>query len=275
VKKKTCIITGGANGIGRCLVESFAAHGARVAFIDKDKDSGHKLAERLRENTLFVPGDIADKATLVGFAQRVIEHFGSIHCLINNACLSRKGILSDCGFEDFSYVLQVGVTAPYMLAKLFRDSFASVASIINIASTRAFMSQADTESYSAAKGGISALTHALAVSLSGRVRVNAICPGWIDTGAFQSTTSVPNHSEADKRQHPAGRIGRPEDVAAMALFLASDDAGFITGQNFIVDGGMTTQMVYHADHGWSFQPVSASAAIRLWNSFMTEGAEGE
>ena len=251
---KTCVITGGANGIGRCLVESFAARGARVAFIDKDKDSGRKLAERLGDNALFMPGDIAEEATLVSFAQRVIRHFGSIHCLINNACLSRRGLLSGCGFEDFSYVLRVGVAAPYMLAKLFRDSFAQGASIINIASTRAFMSQADTESYSAAKGGISALTHALAASLSGRVRVNAVSPGWIDAGQFQAIPSAPKHSEEDKRQHPAGRVGKAEDIAAIALFLASDDAGFISGQNFIVDGGMTSQMVYHADRGWSFQP---------------------
>ena len=251
---KACVITGGANGIGRCLVETFAARSVNVALIDTDKDSGNKLVKRLGNKALFVPGDISEEKTLINFAQRVIQHFGSIHCLINNACLSRKGILSDCCFDDFSYVLQVGVTAPYMLVKLFRDSFAPGASIINIASTRAFMSQADTESYSVAKGGISALTHALAASLSGKVRVNAISPGWIDTGAFQSTPSTTDHSEADKHQHPVGRIGKPEDIAAMALFLASDDAAFITGQNFIVDGGMTTQMVYHADNGWSFQP---------------------
>ena len=250
---KTCVITGGANGIGRCLVETFVAHNAHVAFIDKDEESGRKLADRLGGNTLFMPGDIAEEKTLTNFAQHVIRHFGSIHCLINNACLSRRGIISDCSFEDFSYVQRVGVTAPYMLAKLFRNSFAPGASIINIASTRAFMSQADTESYSAAKGGISALTHALAISLSGRVRVNAISPGWIDTGAFHAAKSAPNHSEEDKRQHPAGRVGRPEDIAALALFLVSDDAGFITGQNFIVDGGMTSQMVYHADHGWTFR----------------------
>jgi len=253
VHGKTCVITGGANGIGRCLVEAFAGRGARVAFIDTDTDSGDKLAKRLGNNALFISGDIAEEKTLISFARHVIRHFGPIHCLINNACLSRRGLLSGCGFEDFSHVLRVGVTAPYMLAKLFMDSFAQGASIINIASTRAFMSQADTESYSAAKGGISALTHALAASLSGSMRVNAISPGWIDTGAFQSTPSALGHSPEDNAQHPAGRVGRPEDIAAMALFLASDDAGFITGQNFIVDGGMTSQMVYHADHGWSFQ----------------------
>lgn len=251
---KTCVITGGANGIGRCLVETFTERGARVAFIDKDKDTGCKLAERLGGKALFMPGDIAEEEALVKFTQLVIRQFGSIHCLINNACLSRKGILSGCGFEDFTHVLRVGIIAPYMLAKLFRERFAHGASIINIASTRAFMSQADTESYSAAKGGISALTHALAASLSGKVRVNAISPGWIDTGAFQANLAAPKHSDADKRQHPAGRVGKPEDIAALALFLASDDSGFITGQNFIADGGMATQMVYHADHGWSFTP---------------------
>ena len=235
-------------------METFVSRGACVAFIDTDEDSGRKLAERLGDKALFMPGDIAEETALFNVARHIIQHFGSIHCLINNACLSRKGILSECGFEDFSYVLRVGVAAPYMLAKLFLDNFAPGASIINISSTRAFMSQADTESYSSAKGGISALTHALAVSLSGKVRVNAISPGWIDTGAFQSTSCMRNHSEEDKRQHPAGRVGKPEDIAAVALFLASDDASFITGQNVIVDGGMTTQMVYHADHGWSFQP---------------------
>ncbi len=257
MKGKTCVITGGANGIGCCLVESFAARGAAVAFIDTDGESGDRLAERLGCDVLFMRGDIAEEAALTEFSRLVIRRFGSVHCLINNACLSRKGVLSGCGFDDFSYVLRVGVAAPYMLAKLFREHFAPGASVINIASTRAFMSQADTESYSAAKGGISALTHALAASLAGRVRVNAISPGWIDTGAFQSVPAASKHSEADERQHPVGRVGKPEDIAALALFLASDDAGFITGQNFVVDGGMTRQMIYHADHGWSFAPGNA------------------
>jgi len=138
-----------------CLVETFAAHGARVAFIDKDKESGRKLAERLGDKTTFISGDIAEESTIFNFARHVIRHCGSIHCLINNACLSRRGILSDCGFEDFSYVLRVGVAAPYMLAKLFLDNFAPGASIINIASTRAFMSQADTESYCLAPASFS------------------------------------------------------------------------------------------------------------------------
>ena len=251
---KTCIITGGANGIGRCLVESFVARGYTVAFIDKDETSGLKLAKRLAKNALFTPGDIADEDVVARFAWQVIQSFGTIDCLINNACVSRKGILSGCNFEDFNYVLKVGIAAPYLLTKLLAEHFAIGASIINISSTRAFMSQPDTESYSAAKGGISALTHALASSLSGKARVNAISPGWIDAWAYKSNQSAPNYSEGDVRQHTAGRIGKPEDIAAIALFLASEEAGFITGQNFIVDGGMTSQMVYHADQGWTYQP---------------------
>lgn len=165
--------------------------------------------------------------------------------------MSRKGILTGCGFDDFNYVLKLGVTAPYMLSLLFKKYFNNGAAIVNISSTRAFMSQPDTESYTAAKGGISALTHALSVSLSGRVRVNCISPGWIDTSAFQDTEiDDPQFSSEDLSQHPAGRIGLPKDIAKAVLFLCSEDASFITGQNITIDGGMTKQMVYHGDHGW-------------------------
>ena len=254
MSKKICVITGGANGIGRCLVEKFIEHGFRVVFIDKDGDAGNRLAKQIGEEVTFIHGDIADEAAITRFAKRVIDRFGSIHCLINNAAVSRRGILSGCGFEDFTYVLRTGAVAPYMLAKLFRDHFASGASIINISSTRALMSGADTESYSAAKGAINALTHALAISLAGRVRVNAISPGWIDTSLFRHPFAESLHSDQDKGQHPARRVGRPEDIAALALFLAGENAGFITGQNFIADGGMTAQMIYHDEDGWSFDP---------------------
>ncbi len=250
-----CVVTGGANGIGRCIVEAFAAKGARVAFIDLAERAGVSLAKRLGPDTLFMPGDIADESTLNAFASGVTARFGRVDCLVNNACLSRRGILSGCGYDDFNYVLRVGVAAPYHLTRLLLPAFAPGASVVNIASTRAFMSQADTESYSAAKGGISALTHALAASLAGRARVNAVSPGWIETAAFHGEGgSAPEHSEADKRQHPAGRVGRPGDIAAAVLFLCSKEADFITGQNIVVDGGMTRQMIYHNDQGWRFAP---------------------
>jgi len=255
---KTVVVTGGANGIGRCVTELFLAGGANLAVVDLDAASGNALIRRYGENVLFMEGDIAEQDVQTAFAAAVCNRFGGVDCLINNACVSRRGLLSDCGYEDFTYVLRLGVTAPYMLTKFFLSAFKPQASIVNIVSSRAFMSQADTESYSAAKGGISALTHALSVSLAGKVRVNAVSPGWIDTGAYQHEPKYTSfHSEADGRQHPAGRVGKPEDVAAMVFFLCGTGAGFITGQNFVVDGGMTRQMIYHDDCGWTFSPKSA------------------
>jgi NAD(P)-dependent dehydrogenase (short-subunit alcohol dehydrogenase family) len=200
---------------------------------------------------LFFCGDVSDEAVLREFAEQVKKRFCGVDYLINNACVSKKGILSGCSYADFNYVLRTGVTAPYMLCMLLLNSFTAGASIVNIASTRAFMSQADTESYSAAKGGIFALTHALSVSLSGKVRVNSLSPGWIDTSAYHAETAKKAVlSKTDHTQHPAGRVGVPLDIAKMAMFLCSSAAEFITGQNFTVDGGMTKRMIYHNDEGW-------------------------
>lgn len=236
-KNKTVVITGGANGIGKCLTEEFRKAGARVAVIDMDHNPV--------ECELYHRGDIAVEEELSTFSKKVIEEFSSIDYLINNACLSKKGILSGCSYEDFNYVLRVGVSAPYQLTRLFLPHFNKQAAIVNISSTRAFMSQEDTESYSAAKGAITALTHSLAVSLGVRVRVNSISPGWIDT-----TDS--SFGKEDMEQHPAGRVGKPLDIAKLAMFLCSEDSGFITGENIIVDGGMTKNMIYHNDCGWSY-----------------------
>ena len=250
---KVCVVTGGANGIGRCIVQEFLMAGADVAFIDTDEAAGCRIAQQYQEKLLFVSGDITEESVLLDFAEKVTSRFGRVDFLINNACVSRKGILTGCGFDDFNYVLRLGITAPYMLSSLFSEVFTPGASIVNISSTRALMSQADTESYTAAKGGIGALTHALAVSLAGRVRVNSVSPGWIDTGAYQNEENyVPAHTPEDKMQHPAGRVGTPRDIAKTVLFLCSDDAGFITGQNIVVDGGMTKKMIYDGDEGWTF-----------------------
>ena len=232
-RDKVVVITGGAGGIGKCIREEFEKAGAKVCVID------------IAENPYFV-GDIGDEQTLERFAAKVIEEHGHVDCLINNAPPLFKGIDS-CTWEEFNYALRVGVSAPYRLTQLFLPHFAEGASIVNISSSRDRMSQAQSESYTAAKGGISALTHALAVSLSGRVRVNSISPGWIDT-----TGST--FDGADTAQHPAGRVGTPLDIANMVLFLCSDRAGFITGENICIDGGMTRQMIYHADYGWTYQP---------------------
>ena len=226
---KIAVVTGGAQGIGRCIAEEFRKAGATVCVIDK-QPGDH-----------FV-GDLADKDVLERFAKEVIAKHGRVDYLVNNALPLMKG-LAECSYEEFQYALSVGVTAPFHLAKLFAPHFTEGATIVNISSSRDRMSQPQTESYTAAKGGIAALTHALAVSLAGKVRVNSISPGWIDT---QYTV----YDGPDAVQQPAGRVGNPLDIANMVLYLCSDKAGFITGENICIDGGMTRQMIYHGDHGW-------------------------
>ena len=229
-KDKIAVITGGARGIGKCISEEFSRRGAKTCIID------------VLENDYFV-GDLADKATLEVFAKKVIDDYGRVDFLINNAAPKNCGI-TNCTYEDFEYAQRVGVTAPFYLAKLFMPYFGDGASIVNISSSRDRMSQPETESYTAAKGGISALTHALAVSLSGKVRVNSISPGWIDT-------NYTVYEGADAIQQPSGRVGNPLDIANMVMYLCSDMSGFITGENICIDGGMTRQMIYHGDHGWT------------------------
>ena len=230
---KIAVITGGANGIGKCIAEEFQKNGAEVVIIDKA--SGNHFV-----------GDIADKNVLEGFVQTVIKRHGHIDYLVNNALPLMKGI-GECSYEEFQYAMSVGVTAPFYLAKLFMPYFNEGGSIVNISSSRDRMSQPQTESYTAAKGGIAALTHALAVSLAGKARVNSISPGWIDT-------EYRVYDGADAVQQPVGRVGNPLDIANMVLFLCSDKAGFITGENICIDGGMTKQMIYHGDYGWNLHP---------------------
>ena len=229
---KIAVVTGGAKGIGKAIAEEFRKAGAKVCIID------------LLDNDGFT-GDLAEQTVLEDFARQVIAEHGHVDYLINNALPLMKGI-DECSYEEFNYALRVGVTAPFYLTKLFAPHFAPGAAIVNISSSRDRMSQPQTESYTAAKGGISALTHALAVSLAGKVRVNSISPGWIDT-------DYTVYEGADTIQHPAGRVGNPLDIAHMVLYLCSDKAGFITGENICIDGGMTRQMIYHNDFGWTLQ----------------------
>ena len=226
---KVAVVTGGAHGIGKAIAEAFRGEGAAVEIID------------IAPGDHYV-GDISKKETLEAFAQPVLDKHGHIDFLINNALPLMKGI-DACTYEEFQYALSVGVTAPFYLSKLFAQHFAPGGVIINISSSRDRMSQPQTESYTAAKGGIAALTHALAVSLAGQVRVNSISPGWIDTDYRE-------YEGPDATQQPAGRVGHPMDIAHMVLFLCSDKAGFITGENICIDGGMTRQMIYHGDWGW-------------------------
>lgn len=251
---KVAVVTGGANGIGRALTEALIGAGAFVACMDTDQDAGKRLACRFGDRLLFFAGDAAEERDLTSFAEAVRKKHAGIDYLVNNACVTRRGLLSDCSFEDFTYVLRLGVTGPYYLSLLFKDAFRENAAIVNIASSRAYQSQMDTESYTAAKGGILSLTHALAMSLQGKVRVNAICPGWIDTAAYHGEENKPAvFSEQDRLQHPVSRVGNPQDIVEAALFLLSDHAGFITGTSLTVDGGMTKRMIYHGDEGWTYQ----------------------
>ena len=229
-QNKVVVVTGGAGGIGKCIADQFRENGAQVCVIDAAPGEH------------FV-GNIGDQTTLEMFAQQVIDCFGRVDVLVNNAPPAFVG-LEQCSYAQFQQALAVGVTAPFYLTKLFAPYFSKGASVINISSSRDRMSQPQSESYTAAKGGISALTHALAVSLAGRVRVNSISPGWIDT-------AYTVYEGADALQQPAGRVGNPMDIANMVLFLASEKAGFITGENICIDGGQTRLMVYHGDHGWS------------------------
>lgn len=229
-KDKIVIVTGGAQGIGKCIADEFRKEGATICVIDKQAGDHYV-------------GDISRQEVLEAFAQEVLKKYGHVDIIVNNALPIMRGI-DECSYEEFAYALSVGVTAPFYLVKLLKDHLGKDASIINISSSRDRMSMPQTESYTAAKGGIAALTHALAVSLAGKARVNSISPGWIDT-------AYTVYEGPDATQQSVGRVGNPMDIANMVLFLCSDKAGFITGENICIDGGMTKQMIYHGEHGWT------------------------
>ena len=248
LKDKVCVITGSGNGIGKAIAELFAKEGAKVVCSSRRACNGQPVSDRLNAQgyeTIFVTCDISKEEDVKHLFDVAMETYGRVDVLVNNAPPLFMGI-DACSYEDFQRSLAIGVTAPFYLSKLFAPHFAPGASIINISSSRDRMSQPQTESYTAAKGGIAALTHALAVSFAGKVRVNSVSPGWIDN-------DFTVYEGPDATQQPVGRVGDPMDVANLVLFLASPKAGFITGENICVDGGQTRLMIYHGDHGWTLQ----------------------
>ena len=238
------VVTGGGHGIGKAVIEEFVREGAQICFVDINEEYGKALEG---DSIFFYHGDVSLEQDLKQFIIFCKEKLERIDILINNACVSHQGIVSQCCYQEFQKSLAIGVTAPYYLSLQFQDELKkNHGSIINIASSRAFQSEPNTESYTSAKGGIVALTHALAISLSGKVRVNCIAPGWIDVNDTKS------FSKEDETAIPVGRVGKPQDIAKMVSFLCSKDAGFITGETFVVDGGMSKRMIYHGDHGWEY-----------------------
>jgi NAD(P)-dependent dehydrogenase (short-subunit alcohol dehydrogenase family) len=248
---KTVIVTGGAQGIGKAVTQAFALAGAFVVIADIDAEAGEELAEILCDrglNARFIAADVGDTVQVKALVDQVTQVGGAVNVLINNAGISWKGSFAERSVDDWDRVLAVNIRGPYLCAQHAAPHMPRGSAIVNIASTRALMSETDTEPYSASKGGVVALTHSLAITLGPKgIRVNCISPGWIDVSGWkkESARNPLTLTERDHAQHPAGRVGRPEDIAQACLFLAdTDKAGFITGQNLVVDGGMTIKMIY-------------------------------
>jgi NAD(P)-dependent dehydrogenase (short-subunit alcohol dehydrogenase family) len=229
--QKTALVTGGSRGIGRGTVTLLAQRGYRVAVADLDRP------DTAGESTFF-RCDVAREASVRNCVREVLRRFGRLDALINNAGLADP---TDPPVEKLKLAawnrrIGVNLTGVFLMTKHCVPHLRKTAgAIVNIASTRALQSEADTEAYAATKGGVVALTHALAMSLGPRIRVNCISPGWIARSKL---------SRKDHAQHPVGRAGRPQDVGELVAFLISEQAGFITGQNFVADGGMTRKMIY-------------------------------
>lgn len=248
---KVVIVTGGAQGIGMAISEAFAKQGAIVILADLDEEAGVEHEATLVSSghqALFIKMDVAVESDVQRMADHVLDRFGRMDVIVNNAGVGASGTLLTRPMEEWDRILNVNLRGPYMMAKYCAIALmqANPGVILNIASTRALMSEAHTEPYSASKGGILALTHSLAVSLGPNIRVNAISPGWVEVSDWKKSTQrvSPMHRPEDLNQHPVGRVGKPTDIADACVFLASQEASFITGTNLVVDGGMTVNMIY-------------------------------
>lgn len=251
LNNKVVLVTGGGQGIGACIAREYAKEGAYVIIADLDEEAGKENEQYIRGLGLharYIQTDISEESSVKFLMKEISQIYGKLDILVNNAGISNynKNISSQT-LEDWNRVLAVNLTGPYVTIKHALSIMnQDMGSIINIVSIRAFMSEPNSEPYTASKGGLLALTHSLAVSLGPKIRVNAISPGWIDVSNWkkQKDRKFIHLSEKDHSQHPAGRVGKPEDVAYACIFLSSDKAEFITGTNLMVDGGMTIKMIY-------------------------------
>lgn len=247
---KVVVVTGGGQGIGFCIAQSYAKEGAHVVIADIDEEAGTEAEAYITQNggsAYFLKTDISKEDDVKGMVDQAVNQFGHIDILVNNAAINAKGTLFTRTIEDWNDVLAINVTGPYICTKYIAPHMKTEGcNIINIASTRALMSEPHTEPYSASKGALLSLTHSLANSLSPKIRVNAISPGWIDVSQWKKKKERKfiHLTEKDHNQHLVGRVGLPEDVAKTCLFLSSEDAGFVTGANLIIDGGMGVKMNY-------------------------------
>ncbi len=245
------VVTGGAQGIGKAICHALGCAGARVVITDCDEEAGRECLADLKEDeidAIFVPADVAKADDVARLMHRSAEHFDGVRIIVNNAGIGHTIPIEDLEIEDFDRVIDVNLRSAVLTAKYALPYMKQTGgTIVNIASTRAFMSEPNTESYAASKGGLIALTHAMAVSLGQyKIRVNALSPGWIETSEWKKRANRrPAHlSATDHEQHPAGRVGKPEDIARAVLFLVDPTADFITGTNMTIDGGMTVKMIY-------------------------------
>lgn len=244
---KTALVTGGAQGIGKIIAATLIRAGMEVVILDRDGEAGAETERELGPRCHFLLCNITFEGLIKGAVARTVDRFGRLDLLVNNAAISINKPVEELSLMEWEQVLSVNLTAPFLFAKYGAPHLrAAKGCIVNLASTRAYMSEANTEAYSASKGGIVALTHALAMSLGPDVRVNSVSPGWIDVTPHQkkSVREPYQMRPEDHAQHPVGRVGRPEDIAELVAYLASPAAGFITGQDFVVDGGMTRKMIY-------------------------------
>ena len=245
---KNIIVTGGAQGIGKIISQQLLEKNYSVSVFDLDEEALSEFIQEIgSENIAFFQTDVFDEENVQKSISESVKRFGNISGLINNAAIQNDKPVTELTLEEWNHVIGTNLTGAFLCTKHAAPFLKkSRGSIINISSTRAFQSEPNTEAYSASKGGILALTHALAISLVPEIRVNCISPGWIDVSGIKkkSKANQIKLSEADHLQHPAGRVGKPEDISNMVLFLLNPENDFITAQNFIIDGGMTKKMIY-------------------------------